>query len=368
MAVTGKLQVSAKTVWVVALNLLAVFVLLLGVQRSIEAIEWTVLALVMALALDPVVERLHKWHVPRWASIVLLFGVGVLLIVVMARSFVPMLVEQVRKLAHDLPSLVSNVQHSEWFHWLDVRVDLQARMQQRLSALASDAAVPVLGVAVNLLHIVFGVISVLVLTIFMVLFGEDVVDVALKWVDPDEREHWRALLTKMRRAVGGYVLGLVLLAISDGAVMGITMLVLGVPYYLPLGLLTAFLVVIPFVGITISGVLIVATTFATQGATDAWIALAVLLVYQQVENHVLIPLIQRRTIRMNPLLIALSLLFGTAIGGLFGAVIGLPAAGVIQVVAQDALARRQRRRHEEPDVPPTAKRAQPARSEWSRPS
>jgi predicted PurR-regulated permease PerM len=342
-------------------------VLLLGLERSIEALEWTTLAAVLALAIEPVVERLHRWHVPRWASTLALFALGIAGIVGMARSFVPLLVDQVSRLAHDLPSLVAKIRQSEWFHWIEVRVDLEARMQQRLSALASDAAVPVLGVAANVLHVVFGVISVVVLTIFMVLFGRDVVDTALKWVDPAERGHWRALLTKMRRAVGGYVLGLLLLAVSDGAVMGLTMRVLGVPYYLPLGLLTALLVVIPFVGITIAGVLIVATTFATQGVTDAWIALAVLLVYQQIENHVLIPLIQRRTIRMNPLLIALALLFGTAVGGLFGAVVALPAAGVIQVVAQDALARRQKRRHERDPDPPRGK-AQPARSEWSRPS
>lgn len=363
-----KTQVSAATVWIVALNALAVLVLVKIVLLSVEVLQWVALAAVLALALAPVVEWLEKRRIPRWASTLMLFTTGLAALVLLARSFVPLMVMQVRGLAQDLPSLVQKIRASNWFHWVDGRMDVEAKLQQRLAAWASQAAMPVLDVAVNLLHVVLGAVTVAVLTIFMVLFGRQVVDTGLKWVDPANRDHWRDLLAKMRSAVGGYVLGLLLLAGSDGLVMGVTALLLGVPYYLPLGLLTAMLAAIPFVGITIAGVVIVATTFATQGSKDAWIALGVLLVYQQIENHVLMPLIQRRTIRMNPLLIALALLVGTSAAGVFGALVAIPIAGVVQVVAQDALARRQRRRHEKPDAPeppttepPSAPRRMPAR-------
>jgi putative heme transporter len=88
---------------------------------------------------------------------------------------------------------------------------------------------------------------------------------------------------------------------------------------------------------------VVATAYASGGMRVGLIALGVFFVYQQVENHLLQPIIQRHTLRMNPLLIALSMLVGTAFAGVLGALLALPVAGAVQVVAQDRLARRQER-------------------------
>jgi predicted PurR-regulated permease PerM len=148
---------------------------------------------------------------------------------------------------------------------------------------------------------------------------------------------------RIHRCVGRYVAGSVLISLIGGGVTMVTLFLLGVPYFLPLGLMMAVLGLIPFIGAFIGGVLIVGTTFASAGPHAGLIALVVFLAYQQVENHLLQPFIQRRTLRMNPLLIALAMLAGTAFAGILGALLALPVAGAVQILAQDMLARRQER-------------------------
>jgi predicted PurR-regulated permease PerM len=146
---------------------------------------------------------------------------------------------------------------------------------------------------------------------------------------------------QMRKVVGGYVVGTLLVATVGGLVMGVTLAMLGVPYFVPLGLLMIVLGLIPFLGSAIGAGLSVGTTLAAVGFRPALIALGVYLVYQQVENQVLQPVVQRRTLRMNPLVIVLALLAGTGVAGVLGALLALPVAGAIQVLLEDALARRE---------------------------
>jgi putative heme transporter len=98
---------------------------------------------------------------------------------------------------------------------------------------------------------------------------------------------------------------------------------------------------LPFVGSVLGGALVVSATFLTSGARAGVIVLVILVVYQQVENHVLQPVVQRKTIRMSPLVIAVVMLIGTALWGLMGALLSLPIAGAIQVLLEDRLGRRQ---------------------------
>ena len=103
----------------------------------------------------------------------------------------------------------------------------------------------------------------------------------------------------------------------------------------------AVLGILPYIGSILGGVLVVSATFLTSGLKAGVIALAIFLVYQQVENHVLQPVVQRKTIKMSPLVIAVVMLIGTALWGLNGALLSLPIAGAIQVLLEDRLARRQ---------------------------
>lgn len=334
---------SARTVWTVALNLAAACGLVLLVLRSARVISWLLVALLLALALDPLVRFLERRRFPRTLAVVTTMAAVVLVAGVAIVSFLPVLVDQVRDLVRSGPQLIERLQSWSPFVWAQEHLDLASRGRRWLGSNADTLTAPVLGALTNVLHLVVAAVATFFLTVFMLLFGEKVVSTSLEWISPSERPHARELLRRMRGAIGGYVAGTFVVASIGGVVTTIATLALGVPYFLPLGLAMALLGVIPFIGVIIAAVLVIGVTLATSGVKAAIIVAIVFLVYQQIENHLLQPLVQRRTIKMNPLLITVSLLFGTAAWGILGALLALPAAGALQVVLQDALARRQRR-------------------------
>jgi predicted PurR-regulated permease PerM len=186
-------------------------------------------------------------------------------------------------------------------------------------------------------------LTIFTVAVFMLLFGREVVDSALRWVRPRERARAARLVEAIRVKVGGYVAGTLLVSCLAGVVTAVTTALLGVPYFLALGLAMVFLTLIPFVGQTLGLVLVTMTTLAAEGPRDALIAAAVLLVYPQIKNRLIQPLVLRRTIQMNPLLITLVMLLGGASGGLLGIVLALPIAGTVQVLLRELRRTREER-------------------------
>ena len=115
------------------------------------------------------------------------------------------------------------------------------------------------------------------------------------------------------------------------------------PYPIALGLLVAILDLIPLVGATLGTVVVAAVALASQGWVTAAIVVVALILYQQVENHVLQQLVYHRTVQLSPLAIALSVAAGAELGGVVGALLGIPFAGAVKVVASELLAWRRER-------------------------
>jgi predicted PurR-regulated permease PerM len=336
-------QVSARTVWTVALHVLAVVVLVVLLRRAAPVISWLLVALLLALALDPVVAWLERRGWRRWLAVLTTLAALVLFTGLLLGSLFPMLLQQAKGLVAATPRLLDRLRDSELLAGLDQQHDIVARSRDWVAARAGLLTRPVLGALSNVLHLVAAAVAVFFLTAFMLLYGRGVVTSALEWIEPGARPRYRDLLLQMRRAVGGYVAGSLTVAGIGGAVTAVTTLLLGVPYFLPLGLAMAVLGLIPFLGVIIGGALVIGVTLASAGLKAGIIAAVVFLAYQQGENHFLQPMVQRHTIRLSPLLIACALLVGTALYGILGAVLALPVAGALQVLAEDALARRRAR-------------------------
>ncbi len=332
-------QISPRTIWTVAGHVLFILGLLLVLKTASTVVSWVLIALFLALALDPAVDALHRRGLPRGIAVLLALAVAVGLVVVLVTTLVPMLADQVRSLVAAGPEILARFEQSRLGGWLE-RFDLIDRARTEATERGPASVGPMLGVVAGVAEGALGAITVTVLTIFMLLFGEDVFASATAWIEPGLRQEVIGTVLRMKKSVGGYVAGSLLIAGIGGAVTTIGMLVLGVPYFLPLGLLMFIMGVIPFLGGAIGAIAVVGSTFATAGTKAGVIALVGWLVYQQVENHLLQPLIQRKTIKMNPLLITLVMLFGTALFGLLGALLALPVAGALQVLLKERLARR----------------------------
>ncbi|MCI0672555.1 MAG: AI-2E family transporter [Myxococcaceae bacterium] len=332
---TTRSQVSARTVWTVGLNVLALLALWQAVGRLRAVTMLVLLALLVALALDSPVRWLERHGLRRgWG--VLGVSLGLLgLFALMVGSLIPMLVDQVQRLLKAAPGLVARLAETEWLRSVDERVGLVAAARRMLEGAPGAVAGSLLDVLSSTVGLLVAGITLFVLVVFMLLFGGDLTTQSLELVSTDRRAQVARVLGHMRKAVGGYLAGAVL-TVTVGALVTTTLtFLLGVPYFLALGLSYLLLGFIPYAGSAIVALLVSLTTLATVGLKRALIALGIFLVYQQVEGNLLQPLIQRRTIRMNPLLITLVLLVGAGVWGVLGVIVALPVAAALQVVLRE---------------------------------
>ncbi|NTX03768.1 AI-2E family transporter [Myxococcus sp. CA040A] len=333
--------VPARTVWAVGLQVLLLAVCWLVLRRLYPLFTLLAVVLLLSLALDPLVRRLERWGLKRGLGVAVVALVLLGLVGVLVGTLVPALVQQIEGLVQAMPGLLQRLSESQWVRELGARYGFEMHPEELLRFEPMDLAGRAVGVLSSTLGLLAAGITVVALSVFSLLFGKELYESILQWVVPRRRHHVRGLVERMRAAVSNYVAGTLLVMTIGGTVAATVALVQGVPFFLALGLAVMVLGVIPYIGSVISAVLVSLTTLATVGLRAAVIALVVFMVYQQIESNVLGPMVQRRAIRMNPLLISIVVLCGGALAGLLGAVVAVPLAAAAQVLVQELLRARQ---------------------------
>lgn len=327
-------QVSPRTVWTVGLNVLAIVALGLVLYQLRPMLALLAISLMLALALDPLVSLFERLRLSRAWSVMLALLAVVCLLALIGLTMVPMMVEQVSSLIASLPGFIEGLRESKWLHSLDERYGVRTVVEGQLLTLSGSMAGSAIGVLSSTVGGLVTLIAVVTLAVFGLLSGKHLFEQGLQWVRPERREELRSLVVDMRQAVSGYLVGVVLICALGGVVTGLTTYLLGVPYFLALGLMYLLLGFIPYIGSLLVAVTVSLTTLATVGFRRALIALAICLIYQQIEGNVVQPLIQKRTLKMNPLLIAIVVIVGALLMGVLGGVLALPVAAALQVVLQ----------------------------------
>lgn len=336
-------QVTVRTIWTVALHVLLLMTVLFVLHRVRTVLGWMLIALILALALDPVVTWLERQRIRRGVAVLTVFLVGIAGMAGAVASIIPMLVEQTRALVASAPQMLERLRDQPLFDRLDSQLDILGRGRAALTEDIGTAAEYLFSFGRRVFTGVLATVTIAVLCAFMLLFGRQLVHGALDLIEPEQRSRFATMMQRIRRSVGGYVLGALIIAAIGGVVTTIALRLIGVPYFLALGLAMMALGLVPFIGAAVGGVMIIGTSFLTAGTTAGIVAAVVFLSYQQLENHVLQPFVQRRTIHMNPLLIVMSMLVGTTLLGILGALLALPAAGAIHVVVTDVADHRKAR-------------------------
>lgn len=220
---------------------------------------------------------------------------------------------------------------------LVTRLDLERRITEQqdeiranLSRLGSQS-VRVLGAIGSALA---GLVTVLVLSFLMLLEAPRVLDAAADALPAARRERIVRLARGGNRAVTGYMAGNLLISVLAGVTTYVFLWVAGVPFRGVLALWVALADLVPLVGATVGAVVVILVALLQSPA--AGIAAAVFFVaYQQIENHVVQPVVQARTVKLSPLTVLLSVLAGVELAGILGALLAIPVAGVASVVARD---------------------------------
>jgi predicted PurR-regulated permease PerM len=322
---------------------------LVVVLARIEA--WLIIAGFFAVVLNQPVEFLRRHlHVSRGLAAGLVYLLGVALITAMLYVIIRPLVEQVQHFADNFPEYVAEARAGEGpvgdlvkRYELDRRVEEnQDRINEWVSGGAFDAAKSVASGLVALL-------TILVLSFLMILYGPDLMAGALGILSPPNRTRVRAVASDCSRALTGYVMGNLLISVIAATVAYIALAVLGVPFRSVLALWVGFADLIPLVGATLGAIPAVGVAFLHS--TTAGVAmLIVFIVYQQFENHVLQVVIMSKTVQINQLFVLVSVLVGVELFGFIGALLAIPAAGVLQVVVRDLWDHRKGRWKPEPTI------------------
>jgi predicted PurR-regulated permease PerM len=265
-----------------------------------------------------------------------IFGIGLLII--------PPIVDQVNGLSKDIPGYVDDLRKSKTFRKYDDKYDISKKLNEQAAKLPSrlgEAAGTLQDVTVGVFGALVKLVTVLTMTFFFLLEGERIVGFLLRIRGPTQEERLRALSGDIYRSVAGYVAGNLAISLCAGLTTYITLRILHVPFAAPLAVLMGFLDLIPLVGATIGGIVVGIVTAFNDFPTATIVWVIVLLVYQQIENNLLQPLVYRRTVSVSPLIVIISILIGSTLLGVLGALLAIPVAAGVQIVVRDVWERRE---------------------------
>ena len=334
----------------VAVALGAGFLVLFAYEARAILIQLAI-AIVLAMALEPFVRMLERRGAKRGAAVGIAFTAALLAVAAFGYLLIPPLVDEVTRFGQHTPALLQKltsgsgklgfVEHR--FHVVE-----HARTWITQKGGATLLARPVLHTAGTLVSTAAAAVAVAFLTLFLMLGGRKWFDGFLEIVPDGSRARWRRAGRGISDAVGGYVAGNVLISLIAGGVTTVILLATHVPYPVPLGLVVAVFDLIPLVGATL-GTVIVAAVALTKGVPTTVIVVAAMWVYQKFENHVLLPLVYHRTVQLSPLAVAVSVAAGAEVGGIVGALLGIPIAGALKVASREIVAWR---RGEDPAAEP----------------
>jgi predicted PurR-regulated permease PerM len=258
--------------------------------------------------------------------------------------FIPTLVDQVNNFAHKVPDYLDDLTKGRGrlgfletkYHLVDkARKALREGGASKLFGLSGTA----LAVAKGVINAVLATVTIAFMTFFMLLEGRNWIDSFFSLLKPESRDRWRAVGHDIYRTVGGYVSGNLLISLIAGGLTSIVLAIMGVPYAIALGLIVGILDLIPLAGATIAAIIVGAVAFL-HSVPAGIVVVAGFIVYQQVENHVLQPIVYGRTVQLSPLAVLISVLIGAELAGVLGALAAIPVAGSLQVVFLDWLRHR----------------------------
>jgi len=330
-------RVIARNVLVVAAVVLILYILWL----LRKPISWLVIAAFLAVAVTGPVNFFQR-YMKRGVAIALVY-LGLLMIPIgLGAALLPPIVNQISDVATNAPEYVQdiedNINDNKTLRDLNEKYDITERLQteaEKLPSKAGDAAEVLRDIGFGLVSSIFAGVTILILSIFMVGAGPRWIEGFIRMQRPEHAERIERTLRRIANAVGNYVGGALLQATIAGLAAFIMLTILGVPFAGPLAVVVFVFDLIPVVGATIASLLVaIVTAFVNFPiALIIWVIFAI--VYQQVENYLIQPQIQKRATRIEAFIVLVAVLFGSTLFGVLGALLAIPTAASIQIALHE---------------------------------
>jgi predicted PurR-regulated permease PerM len=322
----------------ITLTAIAVSALVAGAWAVRNIVLLVVVAMVLAVGLDPAVRRLERFKVSRGWAVVIIFLAAIGFLVLFGWLVIPPLVRQVTSLAGQIPDYLKRLQQDNGFFGnLEKKYHLSTKLKdltQHLPAAASASLSKILGLTKSVAAVIFNLLTIGILTIYFLLSLPKTEEFAATLLPEDNRARNARTLQEALTRIGGYVSGNIAVSIIAGIGAFVALVVIRVPFAAALAMWVAVADLIPTVGATL-GALAAVMVAAFSGWVPAIATTAYFLVYQQVENYVIVPRVMKKAVDLSPAAVIVSVLIGGSLAGFAGALLALPAAAAAKVVIHE---------------------------------
>ena len=296
------------------------------------------IAIFFAVALGPAVDFFARRGLPRAAAILVVYLLILFVFGGVLSLIVPPVVNGATDLSQDIPGYVEDLRNSKTIRDFDNKYDVTSKLQEEAEKLPDklgDAAGALQSIASGFVNATFQMLTILTMAFFLLLDGRRIANFFITRFGRHREERLRGVAERIYKSTSGYVAGALTITSINGILTFIVLTILGVPFAVPLAVLMSFFGLIPLVGATIGGVIILIVTLFTDFPTATIIYGIFLVLYQQVENNVLQPFIFKRTVNVPPLAVIVAILAGAALLGIVGALIAIPIAAALQIVLKE---------------------------------
>jgi predicted PurR-regulated permease PerM len=297
------------------------------------------IALFIAVSLDPAVRLLARHGVRRGVAVTLIFLLAFALAAAFLISVIPPLVTQFRNLTDDLPGYLTRLQaRSSQFRELNDRYHVSDQLQGLVGTLPGRLGSGVLGFTSRVFGAVFNTLTVLVFTVYFMADMPRIRAGVVRLFPVDRRPRVRQVLDLVVDKVGGYMIGNIIISLIAGVASFIVFSILGVPFAVPLAFVVAVCDLIPMIGATLGALIGITVSLFTSGLWPTTVLVAAFFVaYQQLENYYIAPRVLKTTVELGAAAVLIAGLIGATVLGLVGALMAIPVAAAFNVLLNERL-------------------------------
>ncbi|HWH33970.1 MAG TPA: AI-2E family transporter [Acidimicrobiales bacterium] len=322
---------------------LAALLALVGLAAWSIRVVWPPLILAGAIVfiLNPAVTALQRRHVPRLAGTALSYlaffaGVGLIGLIV-----APLAASQTEELADELPQLRANVERwindraeesEQWIISLPSVGEIEDEVGGGSGTGLSDTLDTVRDVGGRVFHVLLIVVLAPIIAFYLLVDLPRLTAVTRSLVPDRAREEVFVLAGRLNRAVGGFFRGQLVVALIVGVMISVGLAIIDLPFWLIVGMFAGLCNVVPLVGPWAGGILGVLIALTTRDVSTAVWVVAIMAIAQQIDNHLISPLVMQRAVKLHPAMVMLALLVGGTTSGIFGLLVAVPAAAVLKIL------------------------------------
>jgi predicted PurR-regulated permease PerM len=290
--------------------------------KALSVLPIILIALVLTAAFYPIIKKVHvKTKMPLILCILLILIIPIIPFVILGFVFIPRIIAQIPILLDSINNIISNssfissfLKDFNFINYLQTHFDYATA-------------------TVNITLVIFSIVTTIILTFFLVFDLERLSSLFLSAVPTKEKGGLKELLGEIGQVTGKYIRGNILISVICGAIIYIGLTLLHIPFALPLAIFAALLDLLPLVGQTIGSIPAIIIGFGISPITGI-LVIVLHLIYQQVENNIISPMIYNKALNLYPSVILLSVLLGASLFGILGAFLSLPVAASIPAIIE----------------------------------